>query len=273
MSQRQSTAIKAATAMPSQMALPFWPDHLRGVPTAALYSALFAPIRRGTRKAVEREPIAAVGGYKIIYTGFRLDQSDLDVFEQCIHLSRQRPLGQPVLIRTRDLLQQVGRSTGKSDREWLLRSLSRLKACEVEIQKGHTAYSGSLIHEQGRDDAAGMHYICLHPRLTKLFDQGYSQVVWNQRMKLAGKPLAQWLHGFVAASLRPLSFHVTDLMRYAQSSYARTRDFRAALDDAAAEIREAGVPLVIFWSADHKTATFSRSDLKGSATAIPQEGG
>lgn len=249
--------------------LPFWPDHLRGVPTAALYSALFAPIRRGTRTAVQREKIAAVGGYQITYTGFRLDQADLDIFEQCIHLSRSVPIGQAVMIRTRELLKAVGRSSGKTNREWLLRSLSRLQACAVEVKKEHLAYSGSLIQGLGRNDLDATHYIVLNPQLVALFDQGYSQISWKQRMSLARRPLAQWLHGFISNQQRPLSFHVADLMRYAASGYKRERDFRAALDEAATDIRNAGLALVILWSVDNKTATFTRTEWKGSAIALP----
>lgn len=251
--------------------LPLWPDHLRGVPTAALYSALFAPIRRGARSAVQREKIAAVGGYQIIYTGFRLDQGDLDIFEQCVHLFRGVAIGRPVKIRTRELLKAVGRTAGKSGRDWLLRSLSRLQACAVEVKKGSLSYSGSLIQELGRDDKDGMHYIVLNPRLVALFDQGYSQISWKQRMSLARRPLAQWLHGFVSNQQRPLSFRVADLMSYAESGYKRERDFRAALEDAAGDIRNAGLPLVLLWSPDNKVATFTRPEWKG-ATAVPPAG-
>lgn len=256
----------------SQQPLPFWPEHLRGVPTAALYSALFAPVRRGARSAVQRERIAAVGEYQITYTGFRLDQGDLDVFEQCVHLSRGEKIGKPVKIRTRELLKAVGRSNGKPNREWLLRSLSRLQACAVEVKKGTFSYSGSLIAELGRNDADLTHYIILNPRLVALFDQGYSQISWAQRMALARRPIAQWLHGFISNQTHPLSFRMEDLMRYAATGYTRERDFRAALEDAAKDIRGAGLALVILWSSDNQVATFTRSEWKNSATAVPQGG-
>jgi hypothetical protein len=260
--------------IPLQGDLPFTPDHLRSLPSAVLYSALFAPIRRGARAAVTRENIASAGNYQITYTGFRLDQSDLDIYAQILHMCRGTTPGEHVRIRTRELLALVRRNTGKSDREWLLRSLSRLEASSVEIKKGGVlSWSGSFIAEQGRDDTTGTHYIMLNPKLAKLFEGGYSPVVWDQRMKLLGRQLAQWLHGFVAGQRHALSFHVADLMRYAQSSYKRPRDFRAALDEAAAAIREAGGECVILWSPDNKTATFTRSSWKSGATAIPHQGG
>lgn len=272
----RSTAPDDAPPVPQQIALPFWPEHLRGVPKAALYSALFAPIRKGAREAVQRESIASINGYRIVYTGFRLDQADLDVFEQVLHMfrggagaSRQ----QAVHITTRDMLKRIGRAQGKANREWLLKSLARLQACAVEIEKDGQVYSGSLISEQARNREAGdnTHAIIISPRLVALFDQGYSQVVWAQRLALARKPLAQWLHGFIAGQRHPLTFKLADLTRYADSNYARERDFRAALDEAARDIRNAGVDLVLLWGARNSQVTLTRTAWK-SATAMPPPG-
>lgn len=253
-----------------QQSLPFWPEHLRGVPTAALYSALFAPIRKGAREAVQREKIAAVGAFKIVYTGFRLDQADLDVFEHVLHLFRGKGVGGAIRISIREMLKGVGRAQGKSQREWLLKSLSRLQACAVEIQKEHLAYSGSLVQEFVRDEKEGIYTLTLNPRLAALFDQGYSPIVWQQRQALT-RPLAQWLHGFTSGQRHPLSFRLEALASYADSGYARDRDFRAALEEAAEDIRNVGVDLLILWSADGKTATFTRKAWKG-ATAMPPGG-
>lgn len=248
-----------------QMTLPMWPEHIRGVPSAALYSALFAPIAKGARKAVEREEIAAVGQYSIVMTGFRFDQGDLDVLQQLLHLARAAPEGKPITFKTREMLTAIGRSTGNSQRMWLLRSLSRMKACDVEISKGMLAFSGSLIANHGRDDTVGMHYVLLDPGMRQLFDQGYSQVRWSQRLALSNKPLAQWLHGFVSGQTRPLTWRVDDLQSYAGSNYGRRRDFRAALEDAAGKVRDAGDPVYLRWGVRSETVTISREVVKDDA--------
>ncbi len=240
-----------------QLTLPFWPDQVRGVPAAALYSALFAPIRKGGRQAVQREEIAAVGEHRIVMTGFRFDQGDLDVLQQLMHIARERPLGAVVEFKARELLKAIGRDTGNSQRQWLLRALARMKACDVEIVKGDLAFSGSFIANHGRDESTGTHYVILDAGLRKLFEQGYSQVGWEQRMKLSGKPLAQWLHGFVAGQTRPLTWKTKDLQRYAHSTHKRARDFRAALEEAAGEVREIGGKVFLSWGARAETVTIS----------------
>ncbi|KGV64505.1 plasmid replication initiator TrfA [Burkholderia pseudomallei] len=73
--------------------LPLWPEPMRGVPNGVLRSALFGAIKRGKRRYMERESIACVSGVSIVYTGPRLDQSDLDVWEGALHLARVAKLG------------------------------------------------------------------------------------------------------------------------------------------------------------------------------------
>ncbi len=73
--------------------LPLWPEPVRGTPNAFLRSALFPAIQGKTRQALKRSVIASQKDITIRYTGFQLDQSDMDVWEQSVHLARQHPLG------------------------------------------------------------------------------------------------------------------------------------------------------------------------------------
>ena len=58
--------------------LPLWPEEVRACPSSVLRSALFGIVRRGRRKALEGEILATWEGVTIRYTGWRLDQGDLD---------------------------------------------------------------------------------------------------------------------------------------------------------------------------------------------------
>ena len=73
--------------------LPIWPDAVRAVPNGFLRSALFGTIRRGARRYMKRERIAALEGIEIYYTGERLDQGDLDVWEMILHIARLQGRG------------------------------------------------------------------------------------------------------------------------------------------------------------------------------------
>lgn len=242
--------------------LPFWPDDLRGVPLATLRSALFAPVKPGTRASMKRKQIANVGNVRIIYTGFQLDQADFDVYQQVLHLARQTPLGKQVKFKTREMLQALGRKTGGSDRTWLLDSLSRLSANEIEVSDGARSYAGSLIQEQARDQAAGVHFVVLNPKLAALYDQqGWTPMRWETRKALGSRQLAKWLYGFIQGQRRPLTFAIADLMGYANSRQKRERDFRRSVDTAAASINGLGgnAGVVLLWDMDRHQVTITRS--------------
>lgn len=249
-----------------QLQLPQWPDHLRGVPWVALRTALFAPVRRGARRALQREKLEAIADWKITYTGFQLDQADLDVYEHVLHLARRLPLGNVVEFKTREMLAELGRSVGKSDREWLLKSLDRLQACAIEFRLGDVAYTGSLIQEQGRMEEAktgGQHYVRLNPKISNLYDHGFSTISWENRKLLGSNQLAKWLHNFVVTLRQPLTFKIEKLMALSNSHYSRPRDFRNALEEAAALLAPLGVNLIVQWDTKRGNVTLSLGKKDG----------
>src|SRR3954468_8036555 len=67
--------------------LPTWREPERGVPNEFSRSALFAAIQAKGRTYLDNELIASQQGYTISYTGRRLDQTHLDVFEGIMHLA------------------------------------------------------------------------------------------------------------------------------------------------------------------------------------------
>lgn len=260
------TKKESNTQLPLQ--LPFWPDHLRGVPWVALRTALFAPVRRGARRAMQRETLEAIADWKITYTGFQLDQADLDVYEHVLHLARRQPLGNIVEFRTRQMLDDLGRASGKSQREWLLKSLDRLQACAIEFKLGEVTYTGSLIQEQGRVDDArggGKHYVRLNPKLSSLYDHGYNTIRWESRLALGSNQLAKWLHNFVATLTKPYTFPIAKLAALSNSHYERSRDFRAAFEDAAALLVPLGINLIMQWDIRRGNVTLSLGKKEGDA--------
>lgn len=241
--------------------LPYWPDHLRGVPWVALRTALFAPVRRGARRAMQREVLEAIADWKITYTGFQLDQADLDVYEHVLHLARKTPLGSVVEFRTRQMLKDLNRASGKSQREWLLKSLDRLQACAIEFRLGDVTYTGSLIQEQGRVDdpkgTGGRHFVRLNPKLISLYEHGYNSINWEARMALGSNQLAKWLHNFVVTLKKPYTYKIDKLAALSNSNYERARDFRNAVDDAAALLRPLGINLILQWDVRRGNVTMS----------------
>lgn len=200
--------------------LPLWPEPVRAAPNGVLRSALFGAIRRGKRKFIQGKSIACITGVAIVYTGPQLDQSDLDVWLGVLHLARQYRLGNRIEFTEKGFLRLLGRggpngrSIGKSDRVWLRRSLTRLKATAVEVTQGPHTYCGSLLDEYYRDSNLGRYVIALNPKMKEIFGYaGWTKIDWNVRHGLAGNPLAQWLHGFYSTHAEPYDYSVETLHR------------------------------------------------------------
>lgn len=202
----------------SDAQLPLWPEPTRGVPNGVLRSALFGAIKRGKRRYMEREAIASVKSVSIVYTGPRLDQSDLDVWEGALHLARLVKLGNRIEFMEKGFLRSIGRggpnggNIGKSDRKWLRKVLTRLTATAIEVTQGPYTYVGSLIDEYFRDSTNSRYVVILNPRMKALFNRdGWTQIDWRIRHALIGHPLAQWLHGFYSTHAAPLPYKVETL--------------------------------------------------------------
>ena len=147
----------------TQIMLPNIRDEERMAPNALVRSALFGIVRRGRRKYADKKLIESWREWSILYTGRELDQGDMDVWLQCLRLMSEQELGKPIHFSARGFLKALGRRTGKSDYEWLDRSLTRLKANALEVRRDNFAYVGSLINEYYKDDDANRFVLVLNP--------------------------------------------------------------------------------------------------------------
>lgn len=192
--------------------LPPWPEAVRGAPNDILRSALFAAIQGKGRQHIENRLIASVNGTSIKYTGLQLEQSDLDVWEQVLHLARQNPLGTVCQFKGGTFLKAIGRSAGKKDYQWLDRVLSRLNACEVRIERCGYIQGRGLVTAHDADTKTRLYKVTIDPGMAKLYAAGWSAIDWQQRQALRRKPLALWLHGVLCDPCQTLereSGHLT----------------------------------------------------------------
>jgi len=229
--------------------LPVCHDKNRGMPNLCLRSALFGVIKRGRRKAVKGEMVAAVKGIDIRYTGWRLDQGDFDVLAHALHLaSKQKEMaGGLVQFTAKGFLQGIGRKSGKSGREWLKDSLRRLIASAVEInveinhgyRSDQYTYAGSLIDEFYYNAKDSTYFLKINPKLSSLFDSGWTKLQWQQRLFLK-TDLAKWLHGFFASHRAPYPVKVETLKHLCGSECKRMTDYRRKLRTALDELCATG---------------------------------
>ncbi len=166
----------------------------------------------------------------------QLDQSDMDVWEQALHLARQHPLGTRCEFTAHGFLKSLGRATGKKDHERLKRIFRRLGGCLVEITVSGKTYFGSLL-EGYRDEDTGRYRLEINPKLKALYDAGWTAVDWQQRQELRRKPLALWLHGFLASHAEPYPLKVETLYRLSGSQTKEVWKFKQNLRKALDELK------------------------------------
>lgn len=203
-----------------------WPEDLRGVPNSILRSALFGAIGRGKR-AYNSSVKATSGDVFLRHTGPQLDQADLDVWEQCLHISRGSKLGDSFEFSAHKFLKDIGRQTGKSQREWLKESFMRLMTSVIEVSDGQKSYAGPLIHHHTRDEKTGLQRITINPNIARLYgEDGWTLLDWKERLALRNHPLAQWLHGFYSTHARPFRYKVETIHMLCGSQSKNLTDFR-----------------------------------------------
>ena len=237
---RAKEAEEAEEAAQQAVQLPLWPEPVRAVPNGFLRSALFGVIRWGRRRFVKGEQLAALDGIELHYTGERLDQGDLDVWESVLHIARLQELGTQCRFTAYSLLKLIDKKDTGSNRETLHKRLMRLKATAIEFCHGRYSYAGSLIDEVYRDKETQQYVLILNPKLCALFGaDNFTQIEWAVRRDLDGKPLAQWLHGFYSSHAQPYPIKIETLLKLAGSENANPRSAKQTLCKALDAVSEA----------------------------------
>jgi hypothetical protein len=218
---------------------PFWPEPERGIPNEFGRSALFAAIQAQGRTYCDNEQIASQEGYTITYTGQRLDQTHLDVFEGLMHIARGVHEGNKIRFSAHSFLKLIGRDTGSTQHKWLLRTFNHLTATSVLIKKGEEkVFWGSLLPRGYGRPKSGDYEVEITRELIQLFDRGFTQIDWERRRLLRRKPLAQWLQIYYSSHAKPHPVGVAFLHEKTGSRTKEMRKFKQLIKAALKELED-----------------------------------
>ena len=222
--------------------LPLWGDPQRGVPNDFARSALFSATKGTGTTYLREEVIFSQAGVSITYSGPRLTQDHLDVFEAIMHLAREMPEGNAVRFTRRGILKLIGRGIGNTDHQRLMRTLTDLTATSVTVKrKGAKVYWGSLLPEGAANPENGFYAVLINRNLIKLFERGFTIIEWEQRRALARKPLAQALQVWLSSHDNPYPVTVQYLHDITGSKDNELRYFRRRLLNALNQLKEVGI--------------------------------
>lgn len=234
-----AAAEEAATA--AHVPAPQHPD-ARIAPNGALRSALFAALPRDQklRPMLAGAAVVSVTGVSVTYTGHQLDQLDLDLWLTILHLHSGRRLGETLELSSYELLRALGLTDSGETREDLAAWMLRLHAGQVVLRQARGVFPGHLLEEASRGLDGDHWRVRLSPLLAAVLGPAdWTGLDWPVRRELRGKPLAQWLHGYLSSHdqahpLRPATLRALSGSRAAPRSFATTlRRALAALEAAA----------------------------------------
>jgi hypothetical protein len=111
-------------------------------------SAIFGVVRTGRRKKVVDMPVAGPAGSSITITGWRLDQYDLDIWLEVMHLARDQKPGETVTFTMRGMLKRLHNTVnrGSTDSDWLKQRLDNLAKTTISFEDDrYVGVAGSLV--------------------------------------------------------------------------------------------------------------------------------
>lgn len=243
---REAAEQKAAET-PRQLFLPgfdigAFPNHLNR-------SSFIAPIARGRRKFHRQAAMVTRQDCVLEYTGEQLDEADGDLIMALIAFAQPYPLGTPVPLNRAELLRKLKRGTGKSQYDWLYKSMKRLREgvlfLEARKPDGATRYSVgkmqsfNVLKDLDYDGDSETYTFILDPRWVVMFgNREYSLLDWDKRMQIGrGQDMAKTLQRLLATSADPVQRYALDWLKAKMEYASPMRKFREALAAACAELK------------------------------------
>lgn len=225
--------------------LPAWPDEMRAMPNHLTRCSLFAAIRPGRRKMMDKVKLASRNDVTLFFTGKKLDQADADVWMQALQLAKHGLLEDRVYINRAEFLRLIGRNGYGRWYDWLHESLRRLSVAFVDIETKRYKMGFNLINDYGLDNETGEYWLTINAKARSLFSgQEYGLIDWNIRKRIRrGQHLAKWLQNYII-SHEVGKQHTIDikLLKAWSGADGRLRDFRnRALPNAFTELEKLGV--------------------------------
>ncbi len=213
-----------------QRNLPLFPLLESAMPNHLARSSLFAPIKSGTRQIHEKALMASRVDASIYYSGHQLDMADNDVFLQALRVAQGERLGDTIYFNRAQFLREIGRTTGKSQYEWLQESFYRLTSGTVLIHTKRYKAALHLIDGYALDEETGEYWLRMNPEIIKLFGHmEYGLVDMNTRLRIGRKQdMAKWLQNYVATHEEGKTHVISaQLLQLWSGSTGRLRDFQA----------------------------------------------
>lgn len=222
-----------------QQLLPEIFEDKRAIPNCFLRGALFGMVRKGKRKLVGDLPIFTMSQYEVSFSGYELDQNDLELWDTLMYLARERKVNNELRITLYDLCQQMKLSYNQERSRKLTERAKRLQFGQVVIKTNTKLFAGSLINNVYIDtDGDGKLVVEYNKKLTPLFTEDYTFINADIRHLLGDNQLARWLYNFYESHTQPIPFEIGFIQKLCRSE-TEPKDFKRKLKNALEEVKKA----------------------------------
>jgi hypothetical protein len=221
-----------------------WYSYEFGLPNFILRSCLFKALQRNRREFVSQREVSSLDRIKFLVTGPTLNQSDLDVLIGFVRLAKLQNFANIIKFNERTFLQFIDRGgqggkIGKSDRDWLRKTISRLGLTIMTFTNGPNEYAGALIVEYIRDGLSGYYVVSLNPHFFEFYGlDNWTKLNIDVRNSLRGNPLAQFLYGFYRSNACTFPLKVQTLHDISGSEAGESTNTKAARSKALSSWRD-----------------------------------
>ena len=257
--QRQKATEEAkllGTAM--QQLLPKIFEDKRAIPNCFFFFSLFGMVRKGRRALVGDAPIFTMSQYDLTFTGYELDQNDLELWDTLMYLAKERNVENELRITLYDLCQQMRLTYNQERGRKLEERALRLKIGTVTIKNHLQTFAGSLINNVYIDkDGDGRLVIEYNKKLAPLFTEDYTFISADIRHLLGDNQLARWVYNFYESHKEPIPFSI-DFIKKLCRSESESKEFKRLLKNALEMVKKAQVSVNLKSKWDYEITSKNR---------------
>jgi hypothetical protein len=204
---------------------------------------LFAPIKRGRRKILDKARLPSPKGISLFYFGKQLDVGDQDTYLNALMMAKGLPPDTRIKVNRTEFLRLMGRQKSGAAFKWLEDSFDRIATgrlyYDTPEERGSTPLLGPLRYDKETED----YYFTIPAESLRAFGiRAFGYVDMEKRKQIASKAeLAKWLQCYAASHAKgEHRVSVANLKTWCGHE-GRARDFRAYLSIALAELVRVGV--------------------------------
>ena len=202
---------------------------------------LFAPITRGRRQVIDKAKLPSRDDIALWYFGRQLDTGDQDVYLTALMLAKGIEPDTPIVINRAEFLKLTGRKADGRTYQWLMQSFERISTgrlfYDTPEERGSTPLIGPLRYNKETRE----YYFTVPKESLRAFGFEQFGYVDMERRRHLGVGLAKWLQCYAVSHAKGEHRVSVEHLQYSSGVTGRTRQFRATLQEALADLVKTGI--------------------------------